>query len=102
MELNQEVAGELLAYVPEPVKHGKAIVVADRGHVWIGDVTTGGDFADIAGARCIRRWGTTDGLNQLAKDGPQDGTRLDAAADLKVRQGAIIAIIPVATDKWPA
>lgn len=74
--------------------HGHAIVVADRGHVWVGDVTTDGEWCSIKGARAIRIWGTTKGLNQLANEGPQSGTKLDATADLRVTMKAVIAVIP--------
>jgi hypothetical protein len=79
--------------------HGKAIVIADRGWVWVGDVTDDGEWVHIQGARCIRRWGTGRGLGQLV-GGPTAETRLDAPADLKVRLGAVIAIQPVEASKW--
>lgn len=80
-----------------------ALVVADRGHVWVGRVTHEADgFTHIAGARIVRRWGTTDGLNQLANEGPRSNTQLDAAADVQVRTGAVIYIIPCEAEKWAA
>lgn len=81
------------------MNHGHAIVVADRGHVWVGDVTTNNEWCVIKGARIIRIWGTTAGLNQLANEGPLPGTKLDAAADLRVSAKAVIAIIPT-RDRW--
>jgi hypothetical protein len=74
--------------------HGHAIVVADRGHVWVGDVVTDGEWANIKGARIIRLWGTTKGLNQLANEGPLSGTKLDDRADVRVNIKAVIAVIP--------
>lgn len=82
--------------------HGVAIVVADRAHVWVGKVRTTPDWVIIDGARCVRRWGTTEGLNELAAKGPLPNTRLDAAADLKVNRKALIAIIPCEAEKWAA
>jgi hypothetical protein len=84
--------------------HGKAIVVATRGHVWVGDAVTGDRFTTIKGGRVIRQWGTSEGLNQLAAQGPQERTKLDAPADLKVLNSAIIAVIPCTGDlsKWNA
>jgi hypothetical protein len=79
--------------------HGHAIVVADRGHVWVGDVVTDGEWANIKGARIIRLWGTTKGLNQLANEGPLSGTKLDDRADVRVSMKAVIAIIPT-KDRW--
>ncbi len=82
--------------------HGLALVVADRGHVWIGHVVTDGDWAHVKDARAVRRWGTSEGLNELATKGPLTNTRLDAPADLKVSQKALIAIIPCEAAKWAA
>lgn len=74
--------------------HGHAIVVADRGHVWVGDVTTDGEWCNIKSARIIRLWGTKGGLNELANNGPTSSTKLDAASDLRVNMKAVIAVIP--------
>lgn len=79
-----------------------ALVIADRGHVWVGRVTVNADFVEIAGARIIRRWGTTDGLNQLAAGGPTSSTKLDAPADVLVARRALIALVPCEASKWPA
>ncbi len=79
--------------------HGMAMVIADRGHVWVGKVTTDADWAHIEGGRIIRLWGTTKGLNELVK-GPLSGTKVDSPADLKVSRKAIIAIVPVEAEKW--
>jgi hypothetical protein len=86
------------------VDHGLCLVVADRGHVWVGHVTTGPgpDFTQIDDARIVRRWGTSEGLNELAKKGPQPNTKLDAPATVKVATRAIIALIPCETASWIA
>lgn len=93
------IVGMLSAFAPEPVDHGLALVVADRGNVWIGKAVTRGDWTHIEGARVVRRWGTSKGLNQLVS-GPLPETKLDAPADLKVRTGAVIAIVPVEASAW--
>lgn len=80
---------------------GLSLVSADRGHVWVGTVDQDDDYLRITGARAVRRWGTSEGLNQLANQGPLPSTRLDAAADLLVSRRAAIAIIPCEVDKWP-
>ncbi|ATG88187.2 hypothetical protein CA606_20035 [Caulobacter vibrioides] len=82
--------------------HGLVLVVADRGFVWVGETVTTPDWVEIKNARCVRRWGTTKGLNQLAIEGPQSSTQLDAPADLKVSRKALIAIIPCEAEKWAA
>lgn len=89
---------------PTPVgeAHGLVLVVADRGFVWVGETTTTDDWVLIKNARCVRRWGTSEGLNELAKKGPLATTKLDAAADVQVARKALIALIPCEVDKWAA
>jgi hypothetical protein len=80
-----------------------SLIVADRGHVWAAqDVTFDDRWAYLKQARAVRRWGTTEGLNQLANQGPLATTRLDAAADLRVSLRALIAVIPCEAEKWSA
>jgi hypothetical protein len=86
----------------EPRDHGLAIVVADRGWVFVGQVKTDGDFVEIGGARCVRRWGTTKGLGELAKLGPRPSTQLDDPADTRIAQRALIAIVPCEASAWSA
>lgn len=82
--------------------HGLALIVADRGHVWVGQAITDDNWVHITAARAVRRWGTTQGLNELAAKGPQPNSKIDAPADLKVSRRALIAIIPCEAEKWPA
>lgn len=82
--------------------HGLVLVVADRGFVWVGETVTTEDWVEIKNARCVRRWGTSEGLNELAAKGPLPTTKLDAPADLKVSRKALIAIIPCEAAKWAA
>jgi hypothetical protein len=86
----------------EPRDHGLAIVVADRGWVFVGQVKTDGDFVEIAGARCVRRWGTSKGLGELAKLGPRPNTQLDDPADTRIAARALIAIVPCEQSAWNA
>lgn len=79
---------------------GYAIVIADRGHVWVGATTVTNDWVTIADARAIRRWGTTQGLNELAQKGPLAETKLDAASTVRVSRKAVIALIPTESAKW--
>lgn len=55
----------------------RQIIIAQRGWVFVGDVTRSGDDVTINDAQCIRRWGTTKGLGQLATEGPTRNTVLD-------------------------
>lgn len=58
-------------------KANQQIVVLDRGWVYVGNVIIEGDLVRIHNARCIRRWGTTKGLGELALTGPTKNTVLD-------------------------
>ena len=81
---------------------GSCLVVADRGHVWAArNVQLDEDFVRLTQGQAVRRWGTSEGLNELANKGPLPNTRLDAAADLLVSRKALIAIIPCEVSKWP-
>lgn len=79
---------------------GLAIVIVDRGHVWIGRVTLRDGFATITGGAAVRAWGTTAGLGQLAKTGPTAGTRLDPVPTVIVRDAAVIAYLPCEEGPW--
>jgi len=69
------------------------IVVLDRGYVYVGKTTVDGDFVTIENAKNIRRWGTTAGLGELAKNGPTDDTRLDEAGTVTAPLRAVIHFI---------
>lgn len=68
------------------------IVVLDRGWVFVGKTTKRGAFYHIENARSIRVWGTTSGLGEL-RDGPKDGTKLDAAGLVVAPEKSVIFII---------
>lgn len=85
------------------VNYGYAIVVLDRGFVYIGDVACDGDMCHISGASNVRYWGTTGGLGQLALTGPTDKTKSDAVGNVYAPMHAVISIIrviPVAEAAW--
>lgn len=85
------------------VEHlGHRIVVADRGFVFVGDVTREPGKIVITAGAVIRSWGTTKGLGQLAYDGPQPGTVLDPLPRVELPERALIFMIDTAGEKWPA
>jgi hypothetical protein len=63
------------------MKKDKRIVVIQSGWVFIGEWHPATDTAPafLSDASCIRRWGTTAGLGQLALSGPTDDTVMDMA-----------------------
>ena len=77
------------------------IVIADRGWVYIGNVEKTADGITIVNAHNIRRWGTDNGLGQLAASGPTENTRLDAYGTVYVPTHAVVGLIDVAAvDAW--
>jgi hypothetical protein len=81
---------------PSPVQ----IVIGQRGWVWVGRTSTEDEQVTITDARCIRRWGTTGGLAQLANDGPQTGTTLEPACTVRLHQLTVVATIDCDPAKW--
>jgi hypothetical protein len=83
------------------VMQGFAIIVCDRGYVYVGDCTIDESFCVIKNAKNIRKWGTTKGLGEL-KDGPLHGTVLDDFGTVRVPMRAIISVIDAEAKKWSA
>lgn len=75
------------------------IVVLDRGFVFVGRVTRTEDEMYIDDARCIRKWGTTEGLGQLAQ-GPLAETVLDAKCCIRSQIKAVLFTVDVVQSKW--
>jgi hypothetical protein len=75
------------------------IVVLDRGFVYVGRVSTEGDFVVISGARNIRVWGTAKGLGELVR-GPSTKTVLDDVGTVRAPLRAVISLIDVEQSKW--
>lgn len=80
----------------------KQIVIAQRGWVFVGDVARSGDDVTISQAQCIRRWGTTKGLGELAKNGPQPNTVLDDMGTVRLHALAVVASLDCEAEKWAA
>lgn len=74
-------------------KSGRKIIVLDNGFVYTGFVTETETGITVNKARCIRVWGTTGGLAQLANEGPTSSTKLDAEITLHARFASVVHII---------
>lgn len=81
-------------------RHGLQVCVLQRGWVYIGDVTQLGDEYTIQNGACIRRWGTTKGLGQIAKDGPTANTELEPCPTVRFHEVGKILMIAACEDKW--
>lgn len=80
----------------------KQIVIAQRGWVFVGDVEKSGDDVTINNAQCIRRWGTTKGLGEIAKNGPTSNTVLDDMGTVRLHALAVVASLDCEASKWAA
>lgn len=73
----------------------KSIVVLTNGWVFCGTYVPGTKVARIDDAACVRRWGTTAGLGQLALEGPTKETELDPCGTVLLTQpAAVLFVIP--------
>jgi hypothetical protein len=77
------------------------IAVLDRGFVYAGLCHTEGGALVITRALNIRRWGTRQGLGELATMGPQAATKADPAGTIHAPLSAVIHLIDCAPDAWP-
>ena len=78
----------------------KTIAILDRGWVFVGDVTKTETTVTIENASCVRYWGTTKGIGQLALEGPLKDTKLDPAGTVEVPMGSIVALIACDEKAW--
>ena len=78
------------------------IAVLDRGFVYIGLCAVEDGTLIITRAQNVRRWGTTQGLGELAHSGKTDSTKLDAAGTVRVPLSSVIHLIDCSPAAWPA
>jgi hypothetical protein len=71
----------------------KYIVVVTNGFVFMGEVTKHDGYMQIDNADCIRKWGTSHGLGEIAAHGPTKDTILDPTGVVEVLNHAVIALI---------
>jgi len=85
-------------YVPSPVQ----IVVLNRGWIVIGNVKESVSKTIIQNAAVIRKWGTTEGLGELAEKGKLPDTILDKCPDITVDTANVVLIMNCNQSKWTA
>lgn len=78
------------------------IAVLDRGFVYVGRCSLSDGFLTITDASCVRRWGTTAGLGELARKGPQAATKLDPAGTVRAPVSSVMHLIDCDGGAWPA
>lgn len=77
------------------------VAVLDRGWVFIGRLIKHETGIKLEKAACIRRWGTTKGVGELALHGPQSSTVLDEAGTVIVPASSVICLIETTEEVWP-
>ena len=78
------------------------IVVLPRGHVLVGRWYQVGETCRLYNARIIRRWGTTNGLAQIANGGPATDTKLDDIHTVSFHLKAVIMVLDCEELNWRA
>lgn len=89
-------------FKPQQTHWGVCMVVATHGHVWVcKEARLEGGFLHCIGARIVRQWGTSRGLNELVS-GPTASSIIDDPAPVVsiAAPVAIIAIIPCQPAGW--
>ncbi len=76
------------------------ICVLDRGWVLVGRLEKDGDEYLLLDAHVIRRWGTSDGLGELAMKGPLPETRLEKTPLVRFNKRSLILTINCDEEKW--
>jgi hypothetical protein len=76
------------------------IVILQRGRVVVGNLTIDGDYGTLTNAACVRRWGTTAGLGQLANEGPTKDTVLDKQPATRFHVLTSVEIIACNAEAW--
>jgi hypothetical protein len=78
------------------------IAILQRGWVMIGRFIRDGEHCFLTGASVIRRWGTTKGLGELAKNGPLAQTQLDPCGEVEFHELTAVALIRCEEKPWLA
>ena len=76
----------------------RKIVVAIQGFVFVGIYKQEDDLVKLTDASCIRRWGTTAGLGQLAVQGKQRETVMDYCGCVSIPLSSVVAQIDCGDD----
>ena len=86
--------------LPTKESWGKQIVILQRGWVIIADITKDGDYFTAENGYVIRRWGTNNGLGQLAIEGEQADTKLEPTPKMRFHELTVINFIKCDESKW--
>lgn len=77
----------------------KRIVILQRGWIFAGEFHQDGSKCWLTDAYNVERWGTTEGLGELAIKGPLKDTRLRKTPEVTFHEMTIVATIKCG-DAW--
>jgi hypothetical protein len=95
----QSIVVDGITYTPSSGSSVK-IVILQRGFVFVGRMSQDGPNCKLSNASCVRIWGTTRGLGEIAKGGPTSKTVLDKCPDVRFHELTIVATIDCVEEKW--
>src|ERR1700682_6498706 len=87
--LEKDIKAQLSKKNIKPTK--KQIVILNRGWVVIGEYSEKGDECTLTNASVIRKWGTTNGIGELAEKGKLADTVLDATPNIHFNKLTMVA-----------
>ena len=77
------------------------IVVLQRGWIVVGRFSREGTQCQLSNASVIRTWGTTNGLGEIAENGPTSSTKLDKCKGVvEFDYMTVVLTIDCDTKKW--
>jgi hypothetical protein len=91
-------------YVPAtsvpPAPSDIKIAILQRGWVMVGRFSKDGEQCRLDNAHVIRVWGTTNGLGELALNGPTSSTKLDPSGVVTFHELTLVALMDCRDAKW--
>ena len=76
------------------------IVILQRGWIFVGEYYENGNNCRLENAKCIRKWGTSKGLGELASEGVKSDTVLDDCPTVNFHKLTIVASINCDSKIW--
>lgn len=105
LKLITMLVGSETTSIPEPKDKDfgvgeKRIVILQRGWVYVGDYYVNDKECRLENASCIRSWGTSKGLGELAENGALSETKLDPCPTVNFHRAGEVHTILCNPKKW--
>lgn len=85
----------------------KVLITTSHRGVWYAEVSENQDLTtetltDLKNCKMAIRWGTTEGVQQLAATGPTANSKISAKSDIPVlhKVTAVFAVTDIASEQW--